>query len=236
MAHQKLESDKILVIEDDLHISELLSVTLARERFTPIVAHDGGIGLSEARRLLPSLILLDIMLPTMDGWEVCRRLKAEEQTRAIPIIMVTAKSEEEDRSAEKSRWIPAARYTSRPCGASDTGSGTRTARFENTVYSRVATMFDALESNHANFWVKGIKLVLSLLILTILAALAGGVIKTFLDLRLLFNNPVEVALRHVTVDTLILLAVVEVFKTTLTYFTEGRVKVTFIVDTILVVM
>ena len=97
-------------------------------------------------------------------------------------------------------------------------------------------MFDALESNHTNFWVKGIKLVLSLLILTILVALMGGVIKTFLDLRLLFNNPVEVALRHVIVDTLILLAVVEVFKTTLTYFTEGRVKVTFIVDTILVVM
>ena len=42
------------------------------------------------------MILLDIMLPTMDGWEVCRRLRAEEKTRAIPIIMVTAKSEEED--------------------------------------------------------------------------------------------------------------------------------------------
>ena len=97
-------------------------------------------------------------------------------------------------------------------------------------------MFDALESNHTNFWVKGIKLVLSLLILTILAALTGGVVKTFLDLRLLLDNPLEVALRQVIVDTLTLLAVVEVFKTTLTYFAEGRVKVTFIVDTILVVM
>jgi uncharacterized membrane protein (DUF373 family) len=97
-------------------------------------------------------------------------------------------------------------------------------------------MFDALDSDRTSFWIKGIKLVLSLLIFTILAALAGGVIKTFWDLRLLFDNPVEVALRHVIVDTLILLAVVEVFKTTLTYFTEGRVKVTFIVDTILVVM
>src|SRR5438876_6889312 len=97
MAHQKPGSDRILVIEDDLSISELLSATLARERFTPIVAHDGGVGLTEARRLLPSLILLDIMLPTMGGWEVCRRLRAEEKTRAIPIIMVTAKSEEEDR-------------------------------------------------------------------------------------------------------------------------------------------
>ena len=86
------------------------------------------------------------------------------------------------------------------------------------------------------WWIKGIKLVLSLLILTILLALTGGVIKTFLDLTLLLHTPVEVALRQIIIDTLILLAVVEVFKTTLTYFSEGRVKVTFIVDTILVVM
>ena len=86
------------------------------------------------------------------------------------------------------------------------------------------------------WWTKGIKLVLSLLILTILLALTGGVIKTLLDLTLLLHNPVEVALRQIIIDTLILLAVVEVFKTTLTYFSEGRVKVTFIVDTILVVM
>lgn len=86
------------------------------------------------------------------------------------------------------------------------------------------------------WWIKGVKLVLSFLILTILLALAGGVVKTLLDLKLLLHNPVEVALRHIIIDTLILLAVVEVFKTTLTYFSEGRVKVTFIVDTILVVM
>jgi uncharacterized membrane protein (DUF373 family) len=86
------------------------------------------------------------------------------------------------------------------------------------------------------WWIKGIKFVLSFLILTILLALTGGVIKTLLDLTLLLHNPVEVALRQIIIDTLILLAVVEVFKTTLTYFSEGRVKVTFIVDTILVVM
>lgn len=85
-------------------------------------------------------------------------------------------------------------------------------------------------------WAKGIKLVLSLLIVTILAALTGGVAKTFLDLGLLLRSPVEVALRQIILDTLIILAVVELFKTTLTYFSEGRVKVTFIVDTILVVM
>jgi uncharacterized membrane protein (DUF373 family) len=85
-------------------------------------------------------------------------------------------------------------------------------------------------------WTGGIKLVLSMLILTILTALAGGVVMTFLDVSLLLRHPVEEALRQVLIDTLILLAVVEVFKTTLTYFSEGRVKVTFIVDTILVVM
>jgi uncharacterized membrane protein (DUF373 family) len=92
------------------------------------------------------------------------------------------------------------------------------------------------DTDLTKLWTKGIKLVLSLLIVTILAALAGGVAKTFLDLGLLLRSPVEVALRQIILDTLIILAVVELFKTTMTYFSEGRVKVTFIVDTILVVM
>ena len=95
---------------------------------------------------------------------------------------------------------------------------------------------NVIDTDLTELWMKGIKAVLSLLILTILIALTGGVIKTFLDIRLLFDLPVEIGLRQIIVDTLILLAVVEVFKTTLTYFSEGRVKVTFIVDTILVVM
>lgn len=85
-------------------------------------------------------------------------------------------------------------------------------------------------------WETGTRLVLNLLIVTILFGLAGGVAKTFLDLRLLFFASLEVALRQVIVDTLTLLAVVEVLKTTLTYCTDGRVRVTFIVDTVLVVM
>ncbi len=93
-----------------------------------------------------------------------------------------------------------------------------------------------IDMDLTELWMKAIKAVLSLMILTILIALTGGVIKTFLDIRLLFDAAVEVGLRQIIVDTLILLAVVEVFKTTLTYFSEGRVKVTFIVDTILVVM
>jgi uncharacterized membrane protein (DUF373 family) len=82
----------------------------------------------------------------------------------------------------------------------------------------------------------GTRFILSLLTLTILVGLAGGVVKTFLDLRLLLSADVEVALRQVLVDTLMLLAVVEVLKTTRAYCSDGRVRVTFIIDTVLVVM
>ena len=85
-------------------------------------------------------------------------------------------------------------------------------------------------------WEAGTKLVLSLLIVTILLALAGGAVRTFLDLRLLWLLDAEVALRRLLVNALTLLAIVEVLKTTLTYWSEGRVRVTYIVDTVLVVM
>jgi uncharacterized membrane protein (DUF373 family) len=93
-----------------------------------------------------------------------------------------------------------------------------------------------LDLDFTRYWVKGMKLVLSLLIVTLLVALIGGVIKVFVDLRSVFYMPLEQVLRQVIVASLLLLAVVEVFKTALAYLTEGRVKVTFIVDTILVVM
>ena len=85
-------------------------------------------------------------------------------------------------------------------------------------------------------WEAGTRFILSLLTLTILLGLAGGVLKTFLDLRLLLSVDVEVALRKVLVDILTLLAVVEVLRTTLAYCSDGRVRVTFIIDTVLVVM
>ena len=77
--------------------------------------------------------------------------------------------------------------------------------------------------------------VLSLVLLILLAALTGGALKTLWEIRLLIDHPAEVVLRQVIVNALMLLALVEVFKTTVTYFREGRVKVTFIVDTSLVV-
>ena len=88
----------------------------------------------------------------------------------------------------------------------------------------------------ARAWEIGTRCILSLLTLAILLGLAGGVVKTFLDLRLLLSNDVDVAFRHVLVDILTLLAVVEVLKTTRAYCSDGRVRVTFIIDTVLVVM
>jgi uncharacterized membrane protein (DUF373 family) len=103
--------------------------------------------------------------------------------------------------------------------------------FDGEVLRQRLSHLDLLE-----VWNRGIKGVLSLVMLTLLTALAGGALKTFWEIRLLFDHSTEVVLRQVIVNTLILLALVEVFKTTVTYFREGRVKVTFIVDTILVVM
>ena len=104
------------------------------------------------------------------------------------------------------------------------------------ISAQVSSFIRPLSTDMTQIWVQGVKLVLSMLILTILTALAGGVIKTFVGLEKLFSEPLEIVLRELIVNTLILLAIVEVLKTTLTYFSEGRVKVTFIVDTILVVM
>ncbi len=103
--------------------------------------------------------------------------------------------------------------------------------FDGEVLRKRLSHFDLLE-----VWNRGIKGVLSLVILTLLTALAGGALKTFWEIRLLVDHSAEIVLRQVIVNTLMLLALVEVFKTTVTYFREGRVKVTFIVDTILVVM
>lgn len=86
----------ILIVEDEPDIRELLEYTLSREGYQVFVAADGLVGLSEARRRAPDLLLLDLMLPGLDGLEVCRRLKQDSSTRSIPIVMVTAKGDETD--------------------------------------------------------------------------------------------------------------------------------------------
>ena len=84
----------VLVVEDDRNIAELLQLYLEKEGYAVTVAYDGSQGLSKFRSIGPDLVLLDVMMPVMNGWEVCNAIRAESKT---PIIMLTAKSQVEDK-------------------------------------------------------------------------------------------------------------------------------------------
>jgi two-component system phosphate regulon response regulator PhoB len=87
---------RILIIEDERALTEVLTYNLQREGYESIVAHDGQEGLRKAQTLLPDLVILDLMLPTVNGLEICRELRAGDRTRHIPILILTAKAEETD--------------------------------------------------------------------------------------------------------------------------------------------
>ncbi len=91
-----MAKDSILVIEDEEDILELINFNLGKEGYRVTGATTGEDGLKSARANVPGLILLDIMLPGLDGLEVCKILKNDGKTQHIPIIMLTAKSEESD--------------------------------------------------------------------------------------------------------------------------------------------
>ena len=84
----------VLIVEDDRNIAELLQMYLEKEGYAVTVAHDGGEGLAKFRAIRPDLVLLDVMMPVMDGWSVCKAIRAESQT---PVIMLTAKGETDDK-------------------------------------------------------------------------------------------------------------------------------------------
>lgn len=87
----------ILVIEDDKDIANLIAYHLERANYKVVIAYDGQTGLDLVKKQHPALIILDLLLPEVDGLEVCRILKANEDIKHIPIIMVTAKGEEVDK-------------------------------------------------------------------------------------------------------------------------------------------
>ncbi len=84
----------VLVVEDDPNIRELLQLYLEKDGYTVTLAADGGEGLEKYRALKPNLVLLDVMMPVMDGWAVCKAIRADGNT---PVIMLTAKSETDDK-------------------------------------------------------------------------------------------------------------------------------------------
>jgi two-component system phosphate regulon response regulator PhoB len=94
---KKMIKQRILIIEDDKHISKLVKYNLEKAGYACFTVGDGEEGLKILDKQPIDLIILDIMLPKMDGFEVCRMIKQENKTRHIPIIMLTAKGEEVDR-------------------------------------------------------------------------------------------------------------------------------------------
>ena len=89
--------EKILIVEDEKDIVKMLDYNLKKEGFRTISAYDGEDALDLAARQRPDLVILDLMLPGMDGLEVCKNLKGNTKTASIPVIMLTAKSRESDK-------------------------------------------------------------------------------------------------------------------------------------------
>jgi DNA-binding response OmpR family regulator len=86
--------DRILIVEDDKKTASLIALYLEREGFQTIIAYDGQEALEQAHRNKPGLVILDLMLPSVDGWEVCRQLR---KSSDVPVLMLTARGDEVDR-------------------------------------------------------------------------------------------------------------------------------------------
>jgi len=91
-----MAKERILVVEDENEIRELIRYNLAKEGYEVVEAKSGEEALTRAHTQLPSLVLLDLMLPELDGLEVCKRLKRDYLAQHVPIVMLTAKGEESD--------------------------------------------------------------------------------------------------------------------------------------------
>lgn len=84
---------KVLIIDDETDLSTLIKTELQASRYEVVLANDGQMGLETAQRERPDLIILDIMMPKMDGYAVLKRLRADDRTRKTPVIMLSARSE-----------------------------------------------------------------------------------------------------------------------------------------------
>ena len=89
-------AQKILVVDDEESLAQFVCRALRQQGYKTVCAYDGDNALSLVYEEMPDLVILDLMLPLMDGWEICRRVKSDEETRHIPILMLTARSSAED--------------------------------------------------------------------------------------------------------------------------------------------
>ena len=92
-----MSAERILIVEDEEPIAKLIEEALRRCGYRTEIAGDGDAALEKSWEMVPDLIILDLMLPRLDGWEVCRRLREDKKTKGIPIIMLTARAESADR-------------------------------------------------------------------------------------------------------------------------------------------
>jgi DNA-binding response OmpR family regulator len=93
----QLSKKKVMIVDDEVHIVELVKVVLEDTNYEILEAYDGQEALDKIIAEKPDLVLLDIMIPRLDGYEVCMRLKADDTTKSIPIVMLTAKGQEVDK-------------------------------------------------------------------------------------------------------------------------------------------
>jgi DNA-binding response OmpR family regulator len=93
-----MERKKILVVDDEVDLVKTVQFSLEAEGYKVLISYNGEDALNQSRKENPDLILLDIMLPKLDGYKVCRLLKFDDRYKHIPILMLTAKTQQKDRS------------------------------------------------------------------------------------------------------------------------------------------
>ena len=103
---------KILIVDDEMYILNILDFSLESEGFEVVTASNGEEALTKALDVQPDLIVLDVMMPKIDGFEVCRALKNKAETKKIPVILLTAKDRDKDR--EKGDEVGADLYMTKP--------------------------------------------------------------------------------------------------------------------------
>src|SRR5437868_15506389 len=98
-AAARQQQGRLLVVEDERDVADLIRYNLTKEGYDVVVAPTGSDALKQAREAHPDLVLLDIMVPQLNGWEVCRRLKQDVETTHIPVVMVTGRVEGGDKAS-----------------------------------------------------------------------------------------------------------------------------------------
>ncbi|PKM47680.1 MAG: DNA-binding response regulator [Firmicutes bacterium HGW-Firmicutes-8] len=179
---------KILVVDDERHIVELIRFNLIKEGWSIDTAFDGRTALNQAATKKPDLIVLDIMLPEVDGFEVCRLLRANRDTSSIPIIMLSAKTEELDKILGLE--IGADDYMTKPFSPRELvariKARLREKNYENKIIVRRESLIKvghvSLDPENFEAWVNGVK--------------NSFTLKEFELLRLLITNPGRVFTRE----------------------------------------